>query len=179
MWRECDWPQSRFNWSWILSRLLFAWRWICSWRCCRVRKALENVDMVHLFIQFFIRRSVALLLQIALPAALFCDRPVVLNLTGGTNCEMAPQIDFSTEIFRPNLEKFGATFDFDLIRRGYFPKGGGLCKISVRPVHHLNPIDLTNVGDVKKYFGWSFVSGTLPIKVLPSSQRHNLNLGHT
>lgn len=64
------------------------------------------------------RRSVPLLLQIALPAALFSDRTTILNLSGGTNCEMAPQIDFTTEIFRPNLEKFGATFDFELSRRG-------------------------------------------------------------
>lgn len=73
---------------------------------------------MHLLNLFSVCRSVPLLLQIALPAALFCDRSVVLNLSGGTNCEMAPQIDFTTEIFRPNLERFGATFNFDLIRRG-------------------------------------------------------------
>lgn len=28
------------------------------------------------------------------------------------------QIDFMTEILRPNIEKFGATFDFDLKKRG-------------------------------------------------------------
>lgn len=58
------------------------------------------------------------MLQIALPLTYFCDSPVILNLKGGTNAEMAPQIDFITEILRPNLERFGATFDFDLIRRG-------------------------------------------------------------
>lgn len=47
----------------------------------------------------------------------------------------------------------------------YFPKGGGSCKITVKPVHHLEPIDLVDAGEPKKYFGWSFVSGTLPIKV--------------
>lgn len=54
----------------------------------------------------------------ALPVALFCNNSVELHLKGGTNAEMAPQIDFITEIFRPNLEKFNATFDFDLIKRG-------------------------------------------------------------
>ena len=49
----------------------------------------------------------------------FCNSPVHLDLKGGTNAEMAPQIDFITEVFRPNLEKFGATFDFDLFTRGY------------------------------------------------------------
>lgn len=65
--------------------------------------------------------SIALLLQVALPAAFFCNAPVQLQLCGGTNAEMAPQIDFITEIFRPNLERFGdgATFDFDLQKRGF------------------------------------------------------------
>lgn len=63
-------------------------------------------------------RSVALLLQVSLPLVLFSDLASVLHLKGGTNAEMAPQIDFITEIVRPNLEKFGATFDFSLERRG-------------------------------------------------------------
>lgn len=63
-------------------------------------------------------RSVALLLQVSLPLILFGGAPSTLHLKGGTNAEMAPQIDFLTEIFRPNLERFGATFDFTLERRG-------------------------------------------------------------
>ncbi|XP_031640834.1 RNA 3'-terminal phosphate cyclase [Contarinia nasturtii] len=107
--------------------------------------------------------SVALLLQVSLPLILFGDAPSTLHLKGGTNAEMAPQIDFMTEIFRPNLERFGATFDFTLERRGYFPRGGGYCIINARPVKYLQPIDLTNVGDITKIFGWSFVAGSLPV----------------
>jgi RNA 3'-terminal phosphate cyclase (ATP) len=62
--------------------------------------------------------SISLLLQVALPVAYFADGPITLDLKGGTNCDMAPQIDFTTEIFRPNLEKFGCSFDFDLMKRG-------------------------------------------------------------
>lgn len=59
-----------------------------------------------------------MLLQISLPLILFGESASKLHLKGGTNAEMAPQIDFITEIFRPNLERFGATFDFTLERRG-------------------------------------------------------------
>lgn len=135
-------------------------------------------------------RSVALLLQVALPVAQFCDNPVELELKGGTNCEMAPQIDFITEIFRPNLERFNATFDFDLFKRGYvwktlctndrksntitlciiyahryFPKGGGHCSISVRPVRHFAAIELLDFGTVTECFGWSYVAGGLPLSL--------------
>lgn len=109
--------------------------------------------------------AISLLLQVALPVSIFADSSITLELKGGTNCEMAPQIDFMTEVFRPNLEKFGATFDFDLIRRGYFPKGGGFCKVFINPVKYLNPIELTDFGRINRTYGWSYVAGTLPIKM--------------
>uniref|UniRef100_A0A336KA95 RNA 3'-terminal phosphate cyclase n=1 Tax=Culicoides sonorensis TaxID=179676 RepID=A0A336KA95_CULSO len=109
--------------------------------------------------------SVCLLLQISLPVILFSDGEVILELKGGTNCEMAPQIDEITEVFRPNLEKFGATFDFDLVKRGYFPKGGGHCLIKCQPVKFLKPVDMLSFGNYSKIYGWSFVAGTIPFNV--------------
>lgn len=106
--------------------------------------------------------SISLLLQVALPCTLFADRSTKLNLHGGTNAEMAPQIDYTTEVFRPIMEKFGATFDFDLIRRGYFPRGGGEVIITVNPVNEIKPINMTDRGNITKIYGWSFVAGTLP-----------------
>lgn len=109
--------------------------------------------------------SVSLLLQAALPVAIFGSGAITLDLKGGTNVDMAPQVDFMTEIFRPNLEKFGATFDFDLYRRGYFPKGGGHCVAHIKPVRSLRPVALVDFGAINRCFGWSFVAGALPIRV--------------
>uniref|UniRef100_A0A182IJ36 RNA 3'-terminal phosphate cyclase n=1 Tax=Anopheles atroparvus TaxID=41427 RepID=A0A182IJ36_ANOAO len=109
--------------------------------------------------------SVALLLQAALPIAIFSSGPITLDLRGGTNADMAPQVDFLTEIFRPNMERFGASFDFDLIRRGYFPKGGGQCIVEVKPVQSLRAINLIESGTIRRFFGWSFVAGVLPVKI--------------
>ncbi|XP_066144702.1 RNA 3'-terminal phosphate cyclase-like [Euwallacea fornicatus] len=106
--------------------------------------------------------SISLLLQVALPCALFAQSPINLRLRGGTNAEMAPQVDYMTEVFRPVLEKFGATFDFELVRRGYFPKGGGEVAITIQPVKELKGIHLINPGKVTSISGWSFVAGALP-----------------
>lgn len=106
--------------------------------------------------------SISLLLQVVLPCTLFADGPTKLSLHGGTNAEMAPQIDYTTEVFRPVMEKFGATFDFDLLRRGYFPKGGGEVIVNVNPSDQLTPLNLTDRGKITKIYGWSFVAGTLP-----------------
>lgn len=107
--------------------------------------------------------SISLLLQVALPCLLYSNAKTTLTLEGGTNAEMAPQIDYTTEVFRPYLEKFGGTFDFDLIKRGYFPKGGGKVVVNVNPVEQLNAIELLDRGTITSIYGWSFVAGTLPL----------------
>ncbi|KAL1487979.1 hypothetical protein ABEB36_015359 [Hypothenemus hampei] len=106
--------------------------------------------------------SISLLLQAALPCAIFAKETVTLTLHGGTNTEMAPQIDYMTEVFRPILEKFAVTFHFELNRRGYFPKGGGEVVVTVDPINKLNGIYLNKFGTVTSICGWSFVAGTLP-----------------
>lgn len=113
--------------------------------------------------------SVTLLMQVGLPCILFSNAPTSLTLCGGTNTEMAPQVDYMTEIFRPNLEKFGATFDFELVKRGYFPKGGGVIKVYVNPIKSLNGVSLIDQGDVKAISGWSFVAGNLPMHIAQNS----------
>ncbi|XP_063227109.1 RNA 3'-terminal phosphate cyclase [Bacillus rossius redtenbacheri] len=109
--------------------------------------------------------SIGLLIQVALPCALFSDKVTVLKLKGGTNAEMAPQFDYTTEVFRPLLEKFGATFDYKIIKRGYYPRGGGEVHIRVRPVQKIEPVEMTESGRVVRMWGWAFVAGALPIKM--------------
>ncbi|XP_045777376.1 RNA 3'-terminal phosphate cyclase [Maniola jurtina] len=109
--------------------------------------------------------SISLLLQVALPCALFADSPVTLDLKGGTNADMAPQIDYMERVFRLALRHFGADFNMTILRRGYFPKGGGHVRVEVSPVRSLRSINLTERGTVKEITGTSFVAGTLPIKL--------------
>jgi len=109
--------------------------------------------------------AVCLLGQISLPCAVFSPGPVTLELRGGTNTDMAPQIDEFTEILAPNLEKFGVKFEFEVVRKGFFPKGGGLVKLFINPIKSLSPITLTDPGTIEQIYGWSFCSGNLPVKV--------------
>lgn len=103
--------------------------------------------------------SISLVLQVALPCCIFAPKTVHLQLQGGTNAELAPQIDYVTEVFRPNLEKMGASFDFDLIKRGYFPRGGGRGHFEIQPLKELKPIILEQAGDIIAIYGWSYAAG--------------------
>lgn len=62
---------------------------------------------------------ICLLAQVALPCALFfpCTDTITLVLKGGTNVPMGPHIEYLTEVFKPMLNKFGADFDFIVVRR--------------------------------------------------------------
>lgn len=109
--------------------------------------------------------SVALLLQVALPCAFYSNERTYLTLKGGTNAEMAPQIDYITEVLKPTLQKFGANFNCDITKRGFYPAGGGIVDVSIDPVKQLAPVDLTNFGEIKSIRGEAFVAGVLPVKI--------------
>ena len=47
-------------------------------------------------------RSICLLIQAALPCQLFGGGPGQMKLKGGTNAEMAPQIDYFTMVIKCN-----------------------------------------------------------------------------
>lgn len=120
--------------------------------------------------------SISLLLQVALPCTLFADAHTNLRLQGGTNAEMAPQIDYTSEVFRPVLEKFGATFNFEMVRRGYFPKGGGEVVVDINPVRELNAVEMVDVGSVTALYGWSFVAGSLPMHMAHTMANSAVNV---
>ncbi|GLH13307.1 RNA 3'-terminal phosphate cyclase [Gryllus bimaculatus] len=109
--------------------------------------------------------SITLLIQVSLPCALFANTTTIMKFRGGTNTDMAPQLDYMTEVFRPTLERFGASFDYKLLKRGYYPRGGGVVHIRVQPVHRLEPVTLLERGTIQRVWGWAFVAGNIPIKV--------------
>ena len=109
--------------------------------------------------------AVCPLAQVSLPCALFSPSMVSLNLRGGTNAQMAPQTDEYTEIFLPKISKFGFEFDFEVVRKGFFPMGGGEVNFFLKPVKQLKSITMTDLGVVESVVGWSFTAGNLPQRV--------------
>lgn len=109
--------------------------------------------------------STSLLLQVALPCLLYAPAESSMVLKGGTNCEMAPQIDYMTQVFQPVAEKFGLTFQIDIPKRGYYPKGGGEVRVKIRPVSQLKAVTMVDRGSLQRIWGEAFVGGVLPMKV--------------
>jgi RNA 3'-terminal phosphate cyclase (ATP) len=102
--------------------------------------------------------SICLILQAALPCALFSPTPVHLKLVGGgTNATMAPQYEYWSKLFLPTIEDHCKLkpdqVNARVIRRGYYPKGGGLVTVEVKPIDScLHPLTLIYRGKLKKIF---------------------------
>ena len=75
--------------------------------------------------------SIPLVIQAWLPVAI--QSGGVLTLTGGTEVERSPSIDYFNNVLVPFLGMHGARISVAITRRGYYPRGGGLVKVEVKP----------------------------------------------
>ncbi len=82
--------------------------------------------------------SVSLLLQAVLLPAMFADSKIRLKITGGTDGKWAQPYDYFVNVFLPQIEKFVDKIDVNLIKRGYYPKGGGKIDIKIIPKFRIN-----------------------------------------
>jgi len=69
--------------------------------------------------------SVTLCIQGILPYLLTLPNPFKITIIGGTHVLKAPNTDYMDRVFIPTMKSIGYSFDVDLIRPGYFPRGGG------------------------------------------------------
>lgn len=82
--------------------------------------------------------SITLLLQALLLPSFFADKKVRLKITGGTDGKWAQPYDYFANVFLPITKDFVKNIDIELIRRGYYPKGGGKIDIKIEPKFRLN-----------------------------------------
>ena len=77
--------------------------------------------------------SVTLVLQALLPVLAVAESSSRVVVTGGTDVPRAPPWDYFTEIFLPLVARFGVQAQARLLRRGYYPRGGGAIELEVWP----------------------------------------------
>ncbi|MGV8085193.1 MAG: RNA 3'-terminal phosphate cyclase [Candidatus Bilamarchaeum sp.] len=77
--------------------------------------------------------SVALLAQTILPILLLASKDSEIKITGGTFVQKSPGYDYFENVFLPAIERFGASVSSKIIKPGYYPAGGGIISISIKP----------------------------------------------
>ena len=81
--------------------------------------------------------SITLLLQALLLPCIFADNKVRLRLKGGTDTKWSMPYDYFNNVFFPHI-KFLAESEVELVRRGYYPKGGGMVDIRIKPRYKIS-----------------------------------------
>jgi RNA 3'-terminal phosphate cyclase (ATP) len=81
--------------------------------------------------------SMILVFQACLLSVFHASAPLTINLRGGTDVRWAPSWDYFTHVFLPLINKMGIKTDVTLIRRGYYPTGGGEAQLTIHPVERL------------------------------------------
>jgi RNA 3'-terminal phosphate cyclase (ATP) len=99
--------------------------------------------------------SVTLVLQTLMPILAFAPGSVKLEITGGTDVKWSPPIDYLRLVTLPILRKIGYHGDLETVRRGHYPKGGGLVKFSTQGPSTLQPLIDNHSGPVSKIYGIS------------------------
>jgi RNA 3'-phosphate cyclase len=99
--------------------------------------------------------SVALILQVLMPAAAFANGSVEVEIIGGSDVPLAPPIDYLMNVTLPMLRKMGYRGEVELIQRGHYPRGGGKIRARIKPVQKLSPLCAIELGKVVSVHGIS------------------------
>lgn len=108
--------------------------------------------------------AISLVLQAILLPLAFAERPSRLALSGGTHVPWSPPYQYVTEVFLPALARMGFKTELELIRWGFYPKGGGEVKGTVQPIHALRAWDPGERGALVRIRGLSAVAN-LPVSL--------------
>lgn len=100
--------------------------------------------------------STTLVLQALMPVAAFAAKATEVEISGGTNNPMAPPIEYLQRVLLPTIARMGYRGSIELRRRGFYPRGMGYIKANINPVKELEPLQLTEVGEVKAIKGLSY-----------------------
>ncbi|MDH3677119.1 MAG: RNA 3'-terminal phosphate cyclase [Nitrosopumilus sp.] len=107
--------------------------------------------------------SISLVTQVLIPAVAISKKKLNLTIEGGTNVLWSPSIDYTKNILREAYTRMGINFSINIIKRGYYPKGGGIIELKVSPSEKINPIILSTrkTKEIKLFCSFSKISSQL------------------
>ena len=86
--------------------------------------------------------SIPLILMTVVPAVSLSNNSLQIEVTGGTDVRASPTIDYIKYIVAKSYLSIGPKFSVDVLKRGYYPKGGGLVQCTIKPCKTPGTIEL-------------------------------------
>lgn len=86
--------------------------------------------------------SITLVFQACILASLKTMEPIIMKVAGGSDVKWSPAWYYFQHVFLQVLQKTGISVNTKLIKRGFYPKGGGEAEITIHPVNRIQPLQL-------------------------------------
>ncbi len=131
--------------------------------------------------------SITLILQMVLLPILLGPYPVKIKFKGGaTDTFFSPTIDYFRYVFLPMIEKIivalpnneDGKFDINILRRGFYPKGGAEVGNYISPINFIQKakeINFTRRGELKKVLVISGASNSLKERKVAERQLNGVH----
>jgi RNA 3'-phosphate cyclase len=128
---------------------------------CEIVFYPREIEYKHLSIDIGTAGAITLVLQSLMIPAIHTDKKLVFEITGGTDVAWSPSMIYFQEVFSRFLKKMGVEINTEILRYGFYPKGGGKVRITVKPCKKLKPLKLIEQGKLKRTDIWSIASKSL------------------
>jgi len=102
----------------------------------------NNIESLQIIEDVGTAGSISLILQVLIPVVALAQKKLSLTIKGGTDVLWSPTIDYTEHVLKEAYSRMGIKFSLELIKRGYYPKGGGEVCLEVYP-SHLKSISFT------------------------------------
>jgi len=86
--------------------------------------------------------SIPLILMTVVPAVSLSNNSIQIEITGGTDVKASPTIDYVKHVVAKSYLGIGLKFSVDILKRGYYPKGGGLVQSTIHPCRSPSVVEL-------------------------------------
>ncbi len=115
--------------------------------------------------------SIGLILQILQLACIHATGPIEIQINGGATFGLwAPTLPYLENILIPQLKSMGYNIEINILKHGFYPKGGARVTFQIHPVVKLNPIKLEKFGEITEISGISIASFHLKNKNVAKRQ---------
>jgi len=133
--------------------------------------------------------SIPLFLQSVLFPLCFSHKKIKIVIKGGTDVKWSMSLDYINQVFIPHITQFVNDISLRLIKRGYYPKGGGTVELKISPkfkrtsydsfeefksdVHKQTFIQKIERGTLKQIHGISHAAASLMNREVAERQARN------
>lgn len=104
--------------------------------------------------------SIPMILMAVVPAVSLSNNSLEIEITGGTDVKASPTTDYVKHVVTASYLSIGIKFSIEVLKRGYYPKGGGIVQTSIEPCRKPGTMELLITRDVAPKI--TSVCGQLP-----------------